>query len=135
MNTKFTIEELADWIEAIKDAAADDNSFSIAWFPGTEHEPFSIIAGWMEHFSDNSEVDDMFCVSASNPRYVMCIKIAENDGPYAYTDYDLMNMPVYDDSEVDDTEIILEWEDDSEELAEFFSHEWERIMETYGEDI
>lgn len=134
MNTKFTIEELTDWIETIKEAAEDDNSFSIAWFPGTEDQPYSIIAGWMEHFSDNSEVDDMFCVSASNPRYVMCIKIAENDGPYDYTDYDIMNMPVYDDSEVDDTEIILEWEDDSEELAEFFSHEWERIMETYGEE-
>ena len=135
MNTKFTIAELAEWIDAIKEAAKDDNSFSIAWFKGTEHEPFAIIAGWMEQFSDNSEVDDMFCVSASNPGYCMCIKIAVNEGPYAYTDYEIMNMPVYDDdSEVDDTEIMLEWEDDPEELAEFFMHEWERIMDTYGEE-
>lgn len=135
MNTKFTIESLAAWIADIIEAAKDDHSFSIAWFKGTEHESFSIIAGWMECFADNSEVEDQFCVSASNPKYCMCIKIAENDGPYAYTDYDIMNMPYDRESgDVDDTEIMLEWDDDPEALAEFFLHEWERITDTYGED-
>ena len=135
--TKYidTLMSLAEWINSLKELAKGDSDLLISWFKGTKDKPFSIIGGWQEHFSDNSEVDDMFCVSASNPRYVMCIKIAVNEGPYAYTDYDAMNMPVYDDdSEVDDTEIMLEWEDDPEELAEFFMHEWERIMDTYGEE-
>ena len=136
MTTKFTVDELAEWIETIKKAAEEDESFSIAWFKGTKNMPFAIIAGWMECFSDNSEVDDMFCISASNPKYCMCIKIAENEGPYAYTDYEIMNMPYDRESgDVDDVEIMLEWEDDSEDLAEFFMHEWERIMESHNEEI
>lgn len=135
MNTKFTIDELAEWIETVKDAAEEDESFSIAWFKGTKNSPFAIIAGWMDNFTDEDDFSDMFCISASNPKYVMCIKIAVNDGPYAYTDYDLMTQPVDEDGEVDSTEVMLEWEDDSEDLAEFFAHEWERIMEEHGEDI
>ena len=135
MNTKFTKEQLAAWIEDIKKAAKEDQSFSIAWFKPTEDEALSIIAGWQECFADNSEVDDLFCCSKSNPRYVMCIKIAENDGPYDYTDYEIMNMP-YDrvTKEVEDTEIMLEWDDPADYAAEFFMHEWERLMEIYGEN-
>lgn len=135
MNTKFTKEQLAAWIEDIKEAAKDDTSFSIAWFKGTEDEALSIIAGWMECFADNSEVDDIFCCSKSNPRYVMCIKIAENDGPYAYTDYEIMNMP-YDrvSGEVENNEIMLEWDDPADYAAEFFMQEWERLMKLYGEN-
>jgi hypothetical protein len=135
MNTKFTKEQLAAWIEDIKEAAKDDTSFSIAWFKGTEDEALSIIAGWMECFADNSEVDDLFCCSKSNPRYVMCIKIAENDGPYAYTDYEIMNMP-YDrvSGEVENNEIMLEWDDPADYAAEFFMQEWERLMKLYGEN-
>ena len=136
MNTRFTTESLAEWIEAVKEAAENDESFSINWFKSTKNMPFAIIAGWQECFSDNSEVDDMFCISASNPKYCMCIKIAENEGPYAYTDYEIMNMPYDKESgDVDDVEIMLEWEDDPEDLAEFFIHEWERIMEEHTEEI
>jgi hypothetical protein len=135
MNTKFTKEQLAAWIEDIKEAAKDDYSFSIVWFKGTEDEALSIIAGWSECFADNSEVDDLFCCSKSNPRYVMCIKIAENDGPYAYTDYEIMNMP-YDrvSGEVENNEIMLEWDDPADYAAEFFMQEWERLMKLYGEN-
>ena len=63
----------------------------------------------------------------------MCIKIAENEGPYAYTDYDIMDMPYDRESgEVDNTEVMLEWSDPSEYVAEFFMHEWERFMDTLG---
>jgi hypothetical protein len=135
MTTKFTKEQLAAWIEDIKEAAKDDTSFSIAWFKPTADEALSIIAGWQECFADTSEVDDLFCVSKSNPKYVMCIKIAENDGPYAYTDYEVMNMP-YDrvTEEVEDTEIMLEWTDPADYAAEFFMQEWERLMKLYGEN-
>ena len=135
MNTKFTKEQLAAWIEDIKGFAEGDHELSIAWFKPTKDEALSIIAGWQECFADNSEVDDLFCCSKSNPRYVMCIKIAENDGPYAYTDYEIMNMP-YDrvTEEVENTEIMLEWDDPADYAAEFFMHEWERLMEIYGEN-
>lgn len=130
MTTKFTKEQLAGWITEIKEAAKDDYSFSIAWFNGTENAPLSIIAGWAEKFSNESEVDDLFCCSKSQPKYVMCIKIAENEGPYAYTDYEVMNMP-YDrvSGEVENTEVMLEWDDPVEYMAEFFMHEWERLMD------
>ncbi len=134
MTINFTKEQLAAWIEDIKEAAKDDTCFSIAWFEGTEKAPLAIIAGWMEYFADNSEVDDIFCCSKSQPKYVMCIKIAENDGPYAYTDYEIMNMPYDRESgDVDNTEVMLEWDDPADYAAEFFMHEWERLMDTYIE--
>ena len=136
MNTEFTQKQLAAWIEDIKQAAKDDESFSIAWFKETERMPFAIIAGWSECFSNNSEVDDLFCCSKSNPKYVMCIKVAENEGPYAYTDYEIMNMP-YDreTGDVDNTEIMLEWDDSAEAAAEFFMSEWERLMTAAGFEV
>lgn len=132
MNNIFTKEQLARWIEEIKEAAKNDESFSIAWFKPTKNSPLSIIAGWVEYFANESEVDDLFCVSKSQPKYCMCIKIAENEGPYAYTDYEIMNMP-YDriTNEVENTEIMLEWDDPVDYAAEFFKHEWERLMESF----
>lgn len=136
MNTKFTKEQLAQWIEDIKEAAKDDNCFSMAWFKETKEEPFCIVAGWAECFADNSEVNDLFCCSKSEPRYCMCIKIAENKGPYAFIDYELMDMPTDPDTkEVDITEVMLEWDDPADYAAEFFTHEWERIMEANGKNI
>ena len=64
----------------------------------------------------------------------MCIKIAENEGPYAYTDYEIMNMPYDRESgDVDNTEVMLEWDDPADYAAEFFMHEWERLMKAYEE--
>lgn len=126
-------KKLAEWIEEIKKAAKEDNSFSIAWFGETKNEPFSIIAGWMEGFSE--DYSNLLCISKSEPKYAMCIKIAINDGPYAYTDFEIMNMPSDPVSgEVDDTCIALEYDDDPEVLAQFFTMEWERIMNTYREE-
>ena len=134
MTTKFTKEQLAGWIEEVKAAAENDELFSISWFKGTEKEPFALVAGWAERFADNSEVDDTFCISASEPKYVMCIKIAENKGPYAYTDYEAMNIPYDEESGyVDDVEIMLEWDDPADYAAEFFMSEWERIMSEYAD--
>ena len=133
MTTEFTKEDLVNWIEGLKIFAEGDHELLISWFKGTKHQPFSIIGGWMRCFSENAGVDDLFCCSKSNPTYVMCVKIVQNKGPYAYTDYEIMNMP-YDPEtgDVDDTEQMLEWEDDPAELADFLTHEWERIMETYN---
>jgi hypothetical protein len=133
--TNNTIKNLAEWIESLKQFAEGDHELLISWFKETKNEPFSIIGGWQECFSDKSEVDDLFCVSKSNPKYVMCVKIAINEGPYAYTDYEVMNMP-YDPvtEDVDDTEQMLEWEDDPEELATWLLAEWERIMKEHEED-
>lgn len=134
MNTKNTamLNNLTEWIEEIIEAAKDDNCFSIAWFKGTENKPFSIIGGWMEGFSE--DYSDLLCISKSNPKYAMCIKIAVNEGPYAYTDFEMMDMPINKEGDVDDTCIALEYNDDPKATAEFFLGEWERIMREYGED-
>lgn len=134
MTTKFTKEQLAEWIADIKEAAKDDHAFSIAWFKPTENQPFSIIAGWQDMF-DKEDYSDVFCCSKSNPKYVMCVKIAENEGPYAYTDFDAMNMPTDSFGNVDDTCVPLEWDDRPECAAEFFMHEWERIMREAGYEV
>lgn len=131
MNTKFTKEQLAAWIEDIKEAAKDDNCFSIAWFKETEDEPFTIVAGW--HFMQN--MPEEFCKSKSQPNYVMCIKVAENSDVITYFDFEDATMPLDKNGDVDNTCIPLEWEDSAEYAAEFFTHEWERIMEEHGEKI
>lgn len=125
-----TVKSLAEWIEGLKEAAKDDSSFSsIFWFTGTEQEPFSIIGGWLEGFSENYA--DLMCISKSNPKYAMCIKIATNKGPYAYTDFAVTSMPVDSEGIVDDTCVALEWEDNSEELAAWLLTEWERITKEH----
>lgn len=131
MTTKFTKEQLAAWIGGILKAAREDESFSIAWFKPTKDSPFAIIAGWQE--LDEPVGEDTFCRSKSQPKYVMAIKIAENKGPYAYTDYEIMNMPWDRESEeVDDTEVYLEWNDPVDYMAEHFKAEWLRVMKEYG---
>ena len=132
MNKQFTLESLARWIAFLKESAKKDEQFSIAWFKETKDHPFSIIGGWSEGFSEDQS--DLFCLSKSNPKYAMCVKIAINEGPYAYTDFEIMNMPCDEEGEVDNTCIPLEWDDNPEYVAQFFMAEWERIMETYNKD-
>ncbi len=136
MNTTFTKESLAAWIGDLMEAAKDDYSFSIAWFKGTENSPFSIIGGWMPGFSE--DYSDIFCISKSEPKYAMSIKIAVNNGnngPYAYTDYEVMDMPTDKFGEVDDTCVPLEWDDNPDVVADFYLTEWERIMTEHGEEV
>jgi hypothetical protein len=128
---KDILKKLVEWIESLKDDAENDNPFDIAWFSETKNKPFSIIGGWMEGFSE--DYSDLVCISKSNPQYAMAVKIAVNEGPYAYTDFELMNMPVAADGEVDDTCIALEYDDDSESLAQFLLMELDRITKEYGD--
>ena len=132
MNTQNTtmLKNLAEWIKSLKEDAKKDEQLSIAWFGDTKNEPFSIIGGWMEGFSE--DYSDLLCISKSNPKYAMCVKIAVNEGPYAYTDFEIMNMPVDPKTEeVDDTCIALEYDDDPMVTAQFFATEWERIMKEH----
>lgn len=133
MNTTFTKESLAAWINDLIEAAKDDQSFSIAWFKGTENAPFSIIGGWMPGFSE--DYSGIFYLSKSEPKYAMSIKIAVNNGPYAYTDYEVMDMPTDKSGNVDDTCVPLEWDDNPAVVADFYLHEWERIMAEHGEEV
>ena len=132
MKREAMLKNLTKWIESLKEDARNDNSYSIAWFGDTKNEPFSIIAGWLADFS--LDYSDHICISKSNPDYAICIKIAVNEGPYAYTDFEIMNMPIAKSGEVDDTCIVLEYDDDAEELAEHFLGEWERITNEYKEE-
>ena len=133
MNTTFTKESLAAWINDLIEAAKEDQSFSINWFKGTENSPFSIIGGWMPGFSE--DYSGIFYTSKSEPKYAMSIKIAVNNGPYAYTDYEVMDMPTDKFGEVDDTCVPLEWDDNPEVVADFYMTEWERIMSEHGESV
>ena len=46
---------------------------------------------------------------------------------------EIMDMPIAASGEVDDTCIVLEYNDNAESLAEFFLGEWERISKEYKE--
>lgn len=136
MDTKklISIVKLAGWIRTLVEAAEKDEQFSITWFSDTKDKPFSIVGGWMEGFSE--DYSDLLCISKSNPTYAMCVKIVVNEGPYAYTDFEVMNMPFDPEAnKVDDTCIALEREEDYEAMALFFLNEWERIMKEHGEDV
>jgi hypothetical protein len=63
----------------------------------------------------------------------MAVKVIENNGPYAYCDFETMDMPIDKSGEVDDTSITLEWDDDPDAIAGFFMDEWERITKEYME--
>lgn len=128
--TDKKVKALTDWIDDLKKAAENDESFDIAWFKDTENEPLSIIGGWLEGFSE--DYSDLLYISKSNPKYAMCIKIANNEGPYLYTDFEMMNMPIDKNGEVDANCIALERTDSSEELARLYLIEWERLMKEYN---
>jgi hypothetical protein len=128
MNKVFTKEALAGWIQTLKDIAADDEQISVSWFTPTKDYPVSIVGGWMNGFSPREA--DLFCQSKSHPTYAMCIKIVENNGPYVYCDFETLDMPVDDRDEVEDTCIALEWKDAPMRVAEFYMHEWERLMDS-----
>ena len=130
MNNTFTKEALAGWVKGLMQAAKEDEQFSISWFLPTKDSSLSIIGGWLNGFNPNEA--DLFCQSKSEPTFAMCIKIAVNRGPYAYTDFEMMDMPVDDREEVEDTCIALEWRDDPMKVAEFYMMEWERLMDIYG---
>lgn len=127
MNKIFTKEALTEFVADIMEAAVEDECFSYATFADTEDQPFVIVAGWSEGFSPDDA--DLFCMSKSSPGYVMCVKIVVNDGPWAYADYECLNMPMNEVGEVDDTSIALEWDDKPEAVAGFLMLEWERLME------
>jgi hypothetical protein len=131
MNNKL-LKSLTEWLTSLKEAAKKDEQFSIAWFNPTKDSPFCIIGGWLDGFSE--DYSDLICISKSNPTYAMCVKIAINDGPYAYTDFEIMNMP-YDPKtgEVDDVCIALEYDDDVESLAEFLLTELDRINQEHAD--
>lgn len=134
MNNTFTVEELAIWIRGIKEAARLDDDTDIFWFVPTMNKPFSIVAGWKKMFVDQN-YSDIFCSSASRPEYAMCIKVAISQKPFTNATFEDMFPPLCMNGEDDDTCIPLEWGDDPEYAAEFFTHEWERIMESHKEEI
>jgi hypothetical protein len=124
--------KLAEWLRDLIEAAKDDESFCIAWYKETENEPFSIIGGWMDGFSE--DYNNVLCISKSNPTYAMCVKVAVNNGPYAYTDFEIMDMPVNSTTgDVDDTCIALDYDEDVNGLALWLATEWERVTKEYGE--
>ena len=129
MNTIFTKESLMAWIKEVIDAAKVDSPMAIAYFEGTATEPICLVAGWHKVFKDNSEAD-IFCMSNSRPGYIMSIKIVPNGA----LDFD-STEPVITGGDVDDTCFPLEWDDNIEYAADFFTHEWERLMEEHKEEI
>lgn len=131
MNKTFTKEALAMWIAGLMVSAENDDQFLVDWFKPTKESPLSIVGGWMNGFSPKEA--DLFCQSKSEPTYCMCIKIIVNEGPYAYCDFETLNMPTSEDGEVDDNCIALEWKDDPAKVAEFFMIEWEQLMDTIKE--
>ena len=131
MNKLFSGKELSAWIEDLIHLAKNDESFSVSWFKPTEDSTISIVGGWLDGYDP---VDaDLFCLSKSNPTYGMAIKIVVNSGPYAYCDFETLDMPIDKHDEVDDTSITLEHNDNPKALACFFFNEWERITKEYGE--
>ena len=130
MINTFTKDALAGWVNGLIQAAKEDEQSSVSWFIPTKDSPISIVGGWLGGNYPGVN-DDLFCVSKSNPEYIMCIKIIQNKSPYAYTDFEMLSMPTEVTGEVDDTCQLLEWNDDPEQIATFFWGEWQRMQETW----
>ena len=115
MNNTFTKEALTGWIKGLKEAAKNDEQFELSWFIPTKHSRFSIIGGWVDGYSD--KYADLFCMSKSCPTKAMCLDIVDNE--------DILFV----EEEAEFTHIPLELDDNPICAAEFFMHEWERLME------
>lgn len=126
MTTKITVEALALWIDNLKNLAKEDTEQVIHWFGATADKPLAIVGGWQRMFPER-DYSDIFCCSKSHPEYVMCVKVAVNDGQPC-PDFDSLNMPT-EDGHVEDSCVPLEWDDDPEAAATFFLMEWHRLMQ------
>ena len=129
---KITKDALIPFLASLIADAKNDEQFSIAWFKPTKDLPFAIVGGWQGGF----DPDDADCLlhSASSPTYVMCVKIVVNEGPYAYTDYEIMNMPWREGEDVYDVEWILTGDIDIDSLADVMIKEYEYVCKEYGGD-
>ena len=136
MNNK-TLKQLVDWVKSLMQEAEKDSNLSVSWFqmPEEPKSPFKIVGGWSEGFS--KEYADLLYISKSEPKYAMCIKVVMSapSNTYAYTDFDSLSMPTYKHGEVDDTCVPLEQNDDPEQVALFYLHEYERIIKEYEADL
>ena len=128
MNTTFTKESLAAWIQELIDVAKADASLPIAYFEGTSNYPICIVGGWHKVFADNTYAD-AFCMSASRPGNIMSVKIT----PAGVVDLSATEQSIGKCIDDDETCFPLEWDDKPEIAAEFFIHEWERFMKESGE--
>lgn len=129
MKIPFNIVELAQWINIIKQCAADDDQFNTAVFPNTVDTELSIIGGWKSGFS--AAYADLLCISHSDEEQAMCIRIVKNPGfntitQFAKRDFDSFDAPTCMGIEEDNC-IALEWEDNPMAVAEFYMSEWERL--------
>lgn len=131
MNTKDIINRLAVWIDMLKQTAANDERFVLgnaSYFPETKNSTVCIVGGWSSGFS--SEYNDLMCISDSDSAKCMCVKIVKRPANLFWQDFDKLELPAPT-GEIEDTQIALEWEDDSEAVALFFMSEWERITKDY----
>lgn len=134
MNMEITtksLESLTEWVKNLIENAEQDTPYAVCWFKENDYdaEPFSIVGGWSEGFSE--AFADLLYISKSSPKYAMCVKIVVNEGPSVCADFDYLNMPVGKDGEVDDTCVALERGDEPAAIAAFLWNELERITKEY----
>lgn len=140
MKLPFNKQRLVEYLWCLYHGAEEDEQFSISWFLPTKDSPFAIIGGWSGGFDADHVGAERYLFSVSDPSYVMGVKIAVNEGPYAYTDYEIMNMPMlYDlgDEEVYDTELIFRrdmTDSDMEEYADELIQMYTVLLEESGEE-
>lgn len=128
---KELLIEVTDWVNNLRDIAERDESIAYSIYrPDFCRGEFAIVGGWMEGFG--AEQADFLYISESDPRYAMCIKVVVDDGPWAFAEFETLNMPIGEDGEVDDTCIALERDDDSESIALFYLNEIDRISKIYN---
>lgn len=128
------VQRLTEWLNDLIKSAEEDEQFLVSWFKDTQDAPFSIVGGWLEGFAE--DFSDILYISKSNPTYAMSVKIVVNEGPYAYTDFEMLDMPIDPKTnEVDDTCFTLEIGEETAEFALFLISEWGRFMEQKGIDV
>lgn len=123
----LSIEKLSSWIQDLKNLAMKDESFLVYWYPETEDKPYSLVGGWSDVGFEEKDRKTV-CTSKQSPAYGMSIKVIKNEGPYAYADFDTLEMP-YDEetNEVYDTCTTLEWDDCPKLVAKFYKEQWEKV--------
>ena len=128
---KEMLIEATDWVEELRKKAEADEDFAYSIYrPEFCKGKFAIVGGWMQGF--NKYHTDLLYISESNTEYAMCIKIVVDDGPWAFAEFETLNMPIDEDGEVDDTCLALERDDTSESVALFYLNEIDRISKTYN---
>ena len=132
--TKLNVNNLAAWINSLREKTMNGEQFTTAWFEETKDAPISIVGGWLNGFAAFAD-SGSFCMNKSNKDQALCIAVVVNNGEDETIELDDLKFCDAPNGVPEDLSIAISPTDDTKVFGAFLIMEWERIMNAHKEEI